>query len=105
MNPVSGEVLLEVPALAAGHPLFAGHFPGQPIIPGAWLLDQVVHAADSLWPAPGWRLASAKFFVPVGPDQALSLLLGAAAGDGGRSFELRWDGRRVASGSLAPLAP
>ena len=41
MNPVSGEVLLEVPALAAGHPLFAGHFPGQPIIPGAWLLDQV----------------------------------------------------------------
>lgn len=48
---------------AVNHPCGAGHFPGNPIIPGALLLDEVLtRIATDLdidgWP---WRVKSAKF--------------------------------------------
>lgn len=33
------------------HPSYAGHFPGQPIVPGVVLLELVLQAAEAL---PGW---------------------------------------------------
>ena len=32
--------------LLSGHPVFAGHFPAQPIVPGALLLDMVIRHAS-----------------------------------------------------------
>ena len=59
--------------LPATHAAFAGHFPGQPLLPGVVLLAEVLEAALTdttlaalLGPRP--TLASAKFLAPVSPD-------------------------------------
>lgn len=52
-----------------GHPAARGHFPGNPIIPGAVLLSEALRAIESclrIKLSPG-RLASAKFLHPVRP--------------------------------------
>jgi acyl-coenzyme A synthetase/AMP-(fatty) acid ligase len=56
---------------AAGHPAGPGHFPGNPIIPGAVLLDELVPA---LFPD-GWSgcVESAKFHLPVRPGDAVAV--------------------------------
>jgi 3-hydroxymyristoyl/3-hydroxydecanoyl-(acyl carrier protein) dehydratase len=48
------------------HPTAAGHFPGNPIIPGAVLLDEVLNAiaAGAVGPC---AIRSAKFLQPVRP--------------------------------------
>jgi 3-hydroxymyristoyl/3-hydroxydecanoyl-(acyl carrier protein) dehydratase len=63
-------------AIAADHPSFAGHFPGQPLLPGVVLVSEALRAllADAesrelLGDSP--RLASAKFLSPVLPGQDL----------------------------------
>jgi 3-hydroxyacyl-[acyl-carrier-protein] dehydratase len=62
------------------HPSFAGHFPGQPLLPGVVLLSLVLEAvlahsgwAQRLGPAP--KLAQAKFLAPVRPGSGLRLQL------------------------------
>lgn len=55
---------------AADHPCFAGHFPGDPLVPGALLLDAV---AAALRTAGGGRIAcigSVKFMAPLRPNEA-----------------------------------
>ncbi len=55
----------------AGHPAFPGHFPGDPIVPGALLLDEAlaaVCAARGL-PYESLRVGSAKFLRPVRPGE------------------------------------
>jgi 3-hydroxyacyl-[acyl-carrier-protein] dehydratase len=85
------------------HPAFAGHFPQQPIVPGALLLDaalQAIEAADPSGPsAVGYHVAAVKFFRPVGPGEALALSW-ASAPDGKIQFEWCSDTDRIASGSV-----
>ncbi len=52
------------------HPTAAGHFPGNPIIPGAVLLDEVLQAVGA---AAGEQsvIRSAKFLQPVRPGDAV----------------------------------
>ena len=53
------------------HPALAGHFPGNPIVPGAMVLDAVISTAEA-WLGAGFgvdRLAFAKFLVPLKPDE------------------------------------
>jgi 3-hydroxymyristoyl/3-hydroxydecanoyl-(acyl carrier protein) dehydratase len=66
---------LEIPA---DHPSFAGHFPGQPLLPGVVVVSLILEAllddpllAQRLGPAP--KLASAKFLAPVRPGSVLTL--------------------------------
>ena len=59
---------------ANNHPSLAGHFPGNPIIPGALLLLRLQALAEET--SPGWRLAkvnSVKFLYPVLPDETLEV--------------------------------
>jgi 3-hydroxymyristoyl/3-hydroxydecanoyl-(acyl carrier protein) dehydratase len=56
-------------AFAADHPTAAGHFPGDPIIPGAVLLEEVLAA---LAPARGGaEIRWVKFLRPVRPGDRL----------------------------------
>jgi acyl-coenzyme A synthetase/AMP-(fatty) acid ligase/3-hydroxymyristoyl/3-hydroxydecanoyl-(acyl carrier protein) dehydratase len=95
-------------AIAADHPACDGHFPGQPLLPGAMLLSLVFEALASrpdlgaaLGPTPG--IANVKFLRPVRPGQTVRI----AFGDAGRSlsfeaFVRNADGEAVAArGQLA----
>ncbi|MFC5606523.1 AMP-binding protein [Variovorax soli] len=91
----------EVPA---DHPAFPGHFPGQPLLPGALILSEVREAIGSV-PALVARLgaqptlAAAKFLAPVGPQSTLTIELQPEAGPaGGVRFEVRCGDVVAASG-------
>ena len=94
---------LQIPA---DHPSFAGHFPGQPIVPGVVLLDEVMQAAARHMP--GWDLAAeagidipvCKFLLPVLPGATLALTLTPGAQAGTLNFTLQQADQAVASGSL-----
>ena len=63
-------------AVAVDHPAFAGHFPGQPLLPGVVLLSEVLEVL--LRAAPGWlagqaRVSAAKFLAPVRPGASLEV--------------------------------
>ena len=88
----------------ADHPSLAGHFPGQPLLPGALVLAEVMEAIRRV-PALVARLgatptlAAAKFLAPVRPGSTLSIELPPEAGTGrGVRFDVRCDGVVAVSG-------
>lgn len=97
----------------ADHPMLVGHFPGHPIVPGAWLLAWVVAAAIRRLSATGESRSIAaikrvKFLRPLAPDHAfectLDLRAAAEGAQAGRNdtmrFEVTSDGSVIAAGSL-----
>jgi 3-hydroxyacyl-[acyl-carrier-protein] dehydratase len=89
--------------IAPDHPAFAGHFPGQPLLPGVVLLAEVLEVvltvpelATLIGNAP--RIANAKFLAPVRPGAQLVVQLEATP----RSvrFEVRENDRVAASGQF-----
>ncbi len=88
---------------ASDHPTAAGHFPSNPIIPGALLLDAVLDALRESAHLDGEvTVLAAKFFRPVRPGEALRVQWQFHAGSTVR-FECLLDGHgdRVAFGTLA----
>lgn len=73
--------------LAAGHPAADGHFPGNPIIPGAVLLREAVAAIAATVNAAaggavaGFEIRAAKFHHPVRPGETLVISWTAAGED------------------------
>ena len=55
---------------AADHPTAAGHFPSDPIIPGALLLDEVIAAIAG---DRALTIRAAKFLRPVRPGERVNL--------------------------------
>jgi len=92
------------------HPCFAGHFPGQPLMPGALLLAELQEAMRGV-PALHARLgdapvlAAAKFLAPVRPGASLVLDLQPEEGAArGVRFEIRCGDTVAASGRWTPGA-
>ena len=85
--------------IAIDHPAFAGHFPGQPLLPGVSLLAEVLEAllddaalVAIVGPAP--RIGAAKFLAPVRPGAQLIITLDASPR--GVRFEV-CEGERIAA--------
>ena len=81
---------------------FDGHFPGDPMVPGAKLLDlvlQVLQAGVAGLNGP-LELPSVKFLRPVRPGE--QPVLTWVSQQGMIRFEVNVDGRPVASGTVRP---
>lgn len=87
--------VLDLP-FAADHPAFAGHFPGQPIVPGVLLLDWVQGAIEAQTGRTLLALTEAKFHSPATPTDTLQL--DYTVGDISVRFEVRTATRKIASG-------
>ena len=87
------------------HPVFPGHFPGRPIIPGVQLLDRVQRLVEAQHGLVLGGLQMAKFLSPAGPGDALELEYQVS--DSQVRFEIRCGVRPIASGQfiVADSAP
>ncbi len=91
--------------IPADHPALIGHFPGNPIVPGVVILDEILQALAD-WRVDGRLLSmpTVKFLAPLRPEQAFTIRL-VDAGSGRVRFEcLREDGQPVAQGLLVPVS-
>jgi 3-hydroxyacyl-[acyl-carrier-protein] dehydratase len=81
---------------ASDHPVFAGHFPGRPIVPGVLLLDWAQAAIEAQLGQRVQALAEAKFHSPATPADVLELDFEVGATS--VRFEIRSAARKIASG-------
>ncbi len=91
-------------SLPASHPMFAGHFPGNPIVPGAYLLALVEQRANDWLRQQGQStqvagVSAVKFVRPLRPDEECDLAFGTPAGDRLR-FQLEVAGTPCAGGTF-----
>lgn len=83
------------------HPAGPGHFPGNPIIPGACLLDETLRtigAALGHSPTP-CRIGAVKFFHPVRPGDRVAIEF-EHTGEGGVTFSCAVGDTKVMAGQV-----
>lgn len=83
-----------------GHAALAGHFPGDPVVPGVMVLDEIVGAAQRLLGGEASLLAipQVKFLSPLRPGVEAEITL--ERGDRGVRFAVSAAGTAIAQGVL-----
>jgi 3-hydroxyacyl-[acyl-carrier-protein] dehydratase len=61
--------------VAPSHPALAGHFPGDPIVPGALIVARVLRAAAALGAGPLEAVPVVKFHAPLRPGERFEIEL------------------------------
>lgn len=86
---------------ASDHPVGAGHFPGNPIIPGALLLAEVARLIETELATrfTSFNIRSAKFFHPMRPGETAEVEFSASA-QGDVSFTCLVNGLKVLAGAM-----
>lgn len=84
-RPAAGGLAWRFRVPAAGHPIFAGHFPGHPVLPGVVALGWMLAAAERLLgrPGSGATLHNVKFQVVLLPGCEVELTV-SPPGNAGR---------------------
>lgn len=87
--------------IPADHPAFAGHFPGNPTVPGVVLLDIALHAIST---ATGidlsqCEISTVKFLNPVSPNQQI-FIQHFILPTGAIRFELFFGTQKIATGRV-----
>ncbi len=103
--PSTGHTAMTTPVtldIPADHAAFAGHFPGNPIVPGVVLLDETLYVvASTRGIASGkYSILTAKFLSAAHPGERLQLAI-EPGNNQLLSFTIRAPDRVVASGILA----
>jgi 3-hydroxyacyl-[acyl-carrier-protein] dehydratase len=85
--------------LSADHASAVGHFPGDPIVPGAVLLDEILAAIERAGGerAAGWVVKSVKFLQPIRPGAELEMEFAPVPG-GDIRFRCRIGASEVVTG-------
>nr|WP_025915697.1 hypothetical protein [Herminiimonas sp. CN] len=102
-----GQLPCQLPlVIAADHPVFAGHFPGAPIVPGAMLLDLALQAIGKQLGTDlsACQINAVKFLSPVRPGEPASVRY-AALNNGALRFDILSAARTVATGTIRVAAP
>jgi 3-hydroxymyristoyl/3-hydroxydecanoyl-(acyl carrier protein) dehydratase len=98
-NAAGWLLIVRIPAAS---PLFTGHFPDHPILPGVAQLALVTRALHD-WRGPGTALAgvrSLKLRQPVGPGDTLAVRLSPRTEDGSVPFVIDKEGATVSRGTV-----
>lgn len=73
-----------------GHPVFPGHFPGHPLVPGVVLLEHVARALHAWRGQRMIRVLETKFMAPLLPDETAAVRLTTMVTGGTKiRFEIR----------------
>ena len=87
------DVLISEIVVPADHPALAGHFPGNPIVPGVVLLDAVLAAIRTQRPCTLLAMPGVKFLRPVLPQECIELRIEFAS-DKENTVRARFQGSR-----------
>ena len=91
--------------IPAMHPSLPGHFPGNPVVPGVVLLEEILTAAMAWQPEACIRgLQAVKFLQPVAPDSRFSIALELLA-PGKIAFRCSAGQKLLSTGTIILHAP
>ncbi len=83
-------------SIESNHPVFAGHFPQRPIVPGVLLLARTLREIETKTELKFAGIPAVKFLSPSAPNDVLELDYEVA--ESAVHFEIRCGTRRIATG-------
>lgn len=88
-----------VDEISGGHPALAGHFPGNPMVPGVVILGRVCRAVAEAHGAAVAAVTVVKFHAPLRPAEPFDIGL-ESAGEGAVGFRVVRGETLIATGTV-----